>query len=258
MTSVTAPEQKQRSILLPVALATRSDLSRVIHELEKVDDFLRQSAIRQPGSPMQLPKTSKVFEELVNGSHLNMLLDDDRQYLEHSLEWMREKAPVMHVAFSTDPSPLFLERLITWLRQNISPYVLIRIGLHPNIGAGCVVRSTNKYFDFSLRQRFASKRELLLEQLGVVRTAATPEPAPVAPPETPAPTPAATSTAPEVPTAPPVSAATPEPVVVTSAPPTPPATPPAPAAPVPDTVAFDSGMLISTNPNPVSPEEHNS
>jgi hypothetical protein len=42
---------------------------------------------------------------------------------------------------------------------------LITIGLQPNIGAGCVVRTTNKYFDLSIKQDFLSKRNLLLEAL---------------------------------------------------------------------------------------------
>jgi F0F1-type ATP synthase delta subunit len=94
-----------------------------------------------------------------------MLQTEDREYLLKSLGWMRQQAPVLHISFSTDPSAAFMERLTTWLRQNISPFVLVQVGLHPNIGAGCVVRTTNKYFDFSLRQRFLSQRELLMQQL---------------------------------------------------------------------------------------------
>ena len=241
MTSVTAPEQ-QRSILLPVGLATNTDLSRIIRELEDVDAFLRQSAIRQPGSPMQLPKTSKVFEDLVSGSKLNMLVEDDRQYLHHSLEWMREKSPVLHVAFSAEPSPMFMERLITWLRQQVSPFLLVRVGLHPNIGAGCVVRSTNKQFDFSLRQRFEKQRPLLLEQLGITRVAEPEVPAPapeaIAPPAAPAPTPPVEAAIPETPPAAPVTE---------SVPPTQAAT--APTTPAANTVTLDSGVLLSTDPN---------
>ena len=50
---------------------------------------------------------------------------------------------------------------MTWLRREIHPLVLMTVGLQPNIGAGCIVRTTNKYFDFSLRQDFANKRDLL-------------------------------------------------------------------------------------------------
>lgn len=164
MTSPTAPEQ-QRSVVIPLGLSTVVDLGRIIRELESVDDFLRQSAIRQPGSSMQLPKTSKLFEELVASSKLNMLQEDDRAYLRTSLEWMRQKAPVLHVAFASDPTPAFLEKLTGWLRQNISPIVLVKVGLRPNIGVGCVVRTTNKYFDFSLKHRFIEQRPVLMKAL---------------------------------------------------------------------------------------------
>ena len=67
----------------------------------------------------------------------------------------------MHISFSADPSPLFTQKLIAWLRSEIHPLVLLQIGLQPNMGAGCVVRTSNKYFDFSLRDRFKSKGEML-------------------------------------------------------------------------------------------------
>jgi hypothetical protein len=39
------------------------------------------------------------------------------------------------------------------------------VGVQPTIAAGCIMRTTNKYFDFSLRQDFEGKRDLLLEEL---------------------------------------------------------------------------------------------
>jgi hypothetical protein len=42
---------------------------------------------------------------------------------------------------------------------------LVRVGLQPNIGAGCVVRTTNKSFDFSLRRFFDSKHEFFMKKL---------------------------------------------------------------------------------------------
>ena len=71
----------------------------------------------------------------------------------------------MHISFSSEPTPIFLERLLSWIRREINPLVLLTIGLQPAIGAGCIVRTTNKYFDLSLRQTFIDKRKLLLEQI---------------------------------------------------------------------------------------------
>lgn len=157
-----------KTLVLPITITTQADLSRAISELEALDNFLRAGAIRQPGTPMQLPKTSKFFEDLVNSNKLNMLLPEDRESMIKSLAWVRLQAPILHVSFSVDPSTIFLEKLTTWLRQNISPLVLVQVGLRPNIGAGCVLRTTNKHFDLSLRQRFLGQREMLMKQLNPV------------------------------------------------------------------------------------------
>lgn len=150
---------------LPVNVATRTDVGHLQRELEAVDNFLGQAAIRQPGSPVTLPKTTRLFEETVASNKLNMLQSTDRELLANFLRAIHDKAPILHVSFNTDPSPLFIQKLSTWLRQHIHPYALLQIGLHPSIGAGCVLRTTNKYFDFSLRQRFTDSRELLINQL---------------------------------------------------------------------------------------------
>lgn len=69
------------------------------------------------------------------------------------------------MSFSADPSPLFTQRLISWLRQNIHPDLLLQVGLQPTIGAGTVVRTTNKYFDLSLREFFNQKKAVLLAKM---------------------------------------------------------------------------------------------
>lgn len=165
MTLPMVPESGEYSVVLPLSIATRVDLGQSITELENLDGFIRDSALRQPGTPMELPKTSKRFEELVKESKLNMLNQSEREYLLESLKWMRTHAPLLHMSFKSEPSIVFTNKLIGWLRTNISPFILIKIGLHPNIGAGCAIRTTNKYYDFSLRRRFESKRGVLLEQL---------------------------------------------------------------------------------------------
>jgi hypothetical protein len=97
----------------------------------------------------------------------------------------------MHISFSADPSPVFTDKLMTWLRREIHPFVLLTVGLQPNIGAGCIVRTTNKQFDLSLRQDFKAKRDLLLEQLTKAAPAAAQAAAATAPPAVPPPAPEA-------------------------------------------------------------------
>lgn len=150
---------------LPMAVVTPSDVGRLMHEIEVVDNFVRQADLQGSGEQIQLPQNSRLFDELVSINKLDMHLESDRRQVIQLLEVVRTKAPILHMSFSTDPSTLFTGKLMTWLRHQIHPFVLLQIGLQPNIGAGCMLRSTNKYFDFSLRQRFADTRPLLLAKI---------------------------------------------------------------------------------------------
>ncbi len=149
---------------LPTSVVGRSDIFRLQKELVTVDTFLRQAAVRQPGTSMKLPRTSRLFDDLIMLNKLNMLQEADRQKLKIYLESVYEQAPRLHMSFSTDPSAIFLQKLITWLRQNIHPQVMLQTGLQPGMGAGCTIRTDNKYFDFSLRQKFTDKRSLLISR----------------------------------------------------------------------------------------------
>ncbi len=146
---------------LPVSVASRVDVGRLLREVQSIDAFLKQSAIREPGSPVKMPKTSRLFDETLQINKINVLHDDERIKLSAFLTDVRTHAPTMHMSFSADPSPAFTQRLITWIRAELHPTVLLQVGLQPNIGAGCVVRTTNKYFDLSLRSRFKENGEML-------------------------------------------------------------------------------------------------
>lgn len=154
-----------RTPTLPPLVASPADVRRLCRELEQIDEALLQLKLRSDGGNVKMPKTSRLMDLTVEHNKLNLLKIDDRKLLKRFLELVGQKAPQLHFSFSADPSAGFIEKLVTWLRQEIHPHVVVTIGLQPNIGAGCIVRSTNKYFDFSLKQTFASQNALLLDKL---------------------------------------------------------------------------------------------
>lgn len=156
---------KSNTLQLPIQVTTRIDAGRLLHELESVREFLKQSSIRQPGTSVKLPKVSRLADEFVESNKLNLLHEDDVSRAINFLIMVKAKAPVIHMSFSADPSPQFQQKLITWLRVQIHPLVLLRVGLQPTIGAGCVLRTTNKYFDFSIREHFKNNKQLLVSSL---------------------------------------------------------------------------------------------
>jgi hypothetical protein len=127
-----------------------------------------------------MPKTSRLMGQLVEMNKIDIGDDAQRKQIKTFLEWVKKDAPILHISFSADPNVAFIEKIMAWLRREIHPLVLMTIGLQPNIGAGCVVRSTNKYFDFTLRKNFDSKRDLLVSGMGAAEVSANRQPSPTA------------------------------------------------------------------------------
>lgn len=158
-----APESAVFS--LPIAVVTIMDLGRLERELAAIDEFMVQANIRAAGTQPQLPKSSHNLEELAQLNKANLLLVGDRQQLETALTALRKSAPVVHISFVADPTPAVLSKIITWFRTEIHPYVFLQVGLQPNIAAGCTLRTSNKYFDLSLRKYFGEHKQQLFDQL---------------------------------------------------------------------------------------------
>jgi F0F1-type ATP synthase delta subunit len=167
---------------LPTAVITPMDLSRLLREIEAIDEGLLQLKIRGDKDPTRFPKASPLMDTLLAVNDLNLLHEDDRKELTEFLHVITEKAPVVHMSFSADPRQAFLEKLVSWFRKEINPVTLISVGLQPNLGAGCILRTTNQYFDLSLKQAFADKRDLFVSELTDVRTPAESSSAPAVEP----------------------------------------------------------------------------
>jgi hypothetical protein len=161
-------ENKNFKLKLPNRIAGTSDLAKTQRELEKVDDFLYQTNIRMPGRPVTLPKSSKMLDDLAEINSISLLEATDRRELLQALEKLSETASVMHISFAAEPSNSFLEKIVDWARANIDPFVLVNVGLQPSVIVGCEVRTTNKVFDLSLRNKFGHMHDVLAKKLGEI------------------------------------------------------------------------------------------
>lgn len=164
-----APEQQQpaaKRLELPTLIFGPIELRRLQRELEALEEYIDQANIRNPGKQADLPKTSRLLDGLAGNNGYNLLMPNHREHLKKFLKDVETAAPVIHISLAADPSSAFTAKLVAWLRQNIHPYALLQLGLQPSIAAGCVLRTNNKSFDFSLRNRFTEQRALLLEAIG--------------------------------------------------------------------------------------------
>ena len=160
---------------LPVGVVGMIDLGRLIRELERLEAALSGDKIRT-GTDVQLPTLRALMDQLAEMNKLDLRDPRARKSLLEFLKLLRKEAPKIHMSFSADPSPEFLMKLLTWLRSSVHPHVLVAVGLQPGIGAGCVLRTTNRYFDMSLGKSFADKRALLMNRLRESNAQPKPEP----------------------------------------------------------------------------------
>ncbi len=146
-------QSRTTTVSVPSLITTPADVARLRREVAALDEYLAQEALRAPGQPQQhLPKTSRMLEDIASANKLNLLDKTTRQRLLAFLDEVAAHAPVVHISFAADPPAAFMQRIVLWFRQNVHPATLVRVGLQPNLAAGCVLRTTNKYFDLSLRQ----------------------------------------------------------------------------------------------------------
>jgi F0F1-type ATP synthase delta subunit len=140
-----------------------SDVTKLQRELNGLDDFFVSAKARQAGTSMQLPKLTRILDQMARENKINLLEDSGRQRLAKALKLALEQAPTLHISFATEPSPKALERLVVWIRTNIHPQALVQVGLQPSIAAGCFLRTANKTFDMSLRATMKKSEPQLLK-----------------------------------------------------------------------------------------------
>ena len=82
---------------LPVLAVGPGDLSRLIRELEAVDETLRERTLRKGKGEAKLLKTSQLMDQLVEANKLDLLQAADREQLTAFLTDVQQRAPVLHM-----------------------------------------------------------------------------------------------------------------------------------------------------------------
>lgn len=159
-----------KGFVLPTLILGPADVNRTLLELEALDEYIVQ-AKTQKGVEAKLPKTSRTLESLAEINEADLLMPDDSQHLKAFLQSVQQHAPVLHISFAAEPSAAFTARIVEWLRANVSKYTLLQVGLQPSIAAGCVLRSTNKVFDMSLRRYLQDSKPKMVELMRQARSA---------------------------------------------------------------------------------------
>ncbi|MDB5169757.1 MAG: hypothetical protein JWN82_153 [Candidatus Saccharibacteria bacterium] len=164
---------------LPLSVIGPADVVRLRRSLEQFNDQEQQAALRtKSGATADQGQAGRILHELATANKRDIGVATDRQALLTELEALLKTAPKITMSFAVEPSAAFMTKIVGWFRTSIHPMVLIRVGLQPNIAAGCTVQTGGKVYDFSLRSKFTEQRAMLIERLHTPRVVA-PSAAPV-------------------------------------------------------------------------------
>ncbi len=153
--------------VIPPAVATRADFSRVMLELERVDNDLEAQKARAAGQPVSylLPAMSRALNEFVEVNKIDLASDKARMALRERMRHLKDHAPVVQMTFARDVDPASMTRLAAWCRENLHPQTLLQVGMQPALVGGVYIRTPNHVYDFSLRQRLQDRRSTIAASL---------------------------------------------------------------------------------------------
>jgi hypothetical protein len=153
---------------LPPSLIGRIDVSRLLREIEAVDYELETQSVRNPNASLTIPSLSRMLADTVTLNKIDLTSLNSRKELIRALRNVKEKAPMVQITFAVDADPKVIALVASWVRQNLHPYALLTIGLQPSIVGGCVVRTPDHIYDFSMRKSFKDQIPALVEQIKAV------------------------------------------------------------------------------------------
>ena len=152
------------SLTLPASLVGRADIVRVLREIEELDNDLTSQAIREPGKPLTVPSLSKSVSELVELNGIALTDQGSRTGLVANMR-LAKNSPSVQLTFATEPEIEVVIDLVAWIRTHLHPAALVIIGLQPAIVGGCVVRTPDHIYDFSMRAHFKAALPTLASDL---------------------------------------------------------------------------------------------
>jgi len=157
--------------VLPASVISKSDISRLVIELEWVDNEITAAAVRagvgsESGSQ---PVYSVQLNDFLDKNKLSLEKGSERSELIKQLRAFKSDAPVIHMTFAGAADRESLEQLTAWVREQVNPQALIAVGVQPSLVGGVYIRTPNKVHDLSLRHAFDGRRDVLVKELEALR-----------------------------------------------------------------------------------------
>jgi len=171
-TAVEKPVKTSADYILPPSVVSKTDVSRMVTDAERVDSEMTTAAVRAEANAHVQTPTPQMSQQLADFLALNELSfgnDIQRGELIKQLRAMKDKAPIVHMTFAVEADRESLSQLAQWLRASVHPQAVIAVGLQPGLIAGVYLRSTNHVYDMSLKAKLDAGHGILVKELEALR-----------------------------------------------------------------------------------------
>lgn len=156
--------------VLPSNVATRADITRLVTELERVDNELTSISVRAGVgmTDQKVPVLSRKLTDFLVANKLTLNTGLERSTIIKQMHHLKDNVPVVHMTFAVEADAESLAELTQWLRTSIHPQAVIDVGLQPGLVAGVYLRTPNHIHDLSLRTALRRGRDLLAREIGAL------------------------------------------------------------------------------------------
>jgi len=157
--------------VLPTSVVTKLDVSRLVSELEQLDNELTAASVRaSTGTTENVnPVMSTQLADFLEQNKLALTESHERTEIIKQARLLKYKVPVIQMTFAVTADAESLQQITQWLRTSVHPQAVIAVGLQPSLVAGVYVRTPNHVHDLSLRAAFDGSRDVLVKELESLR-----------------------------------------------------------------------------------------
>lgn len=171
-------EEQTAKIMLPPRLVSKVDLSRLVREVEQIDNEFEAQKARARSQhdaaagegaetriEYRIPPMSRSLSDFLELNGVDISDDHARPKLKEDLRHMKDSAPLLHMTFAVPADSDSLQELVDYIRREIHPQAILSVGLQPALVGGAYIRTPNHVHDFSMRAFLDNKRDILLKAL---------------------------------------------------------------------------------------------
>jgi len=157
--------------VLPPSVVTKVDISRLVSEVERVDNEMTEKSVREKVGATQDGQVtmSPALTDFLSSNNVSLEHSHDRSDLIKQLRLLKDNVRVIHMTFAVVADHESLQQIVDWVRTTVYAQAVIEVGLQPSLIAGVYLRTPNHVKDLSLRSMFEGRRQILVDQLEAFR-----------------------------------------------------------------------------------------